>query len=626
MTSPPTLFETFNARSLEPHEVARTFVPPEHYTRLVRRCHTLLVGPRGSGKTTLLKMLQGAALEAWRRPEGTKFRESVDFTGVFIPADRSWSAQIDSVGEALSDEHRRLLGIATFTTHVLRAVVMAISYRVHPPDDPTLTPHRRVKLGRMDEAAFVRELADAWNASLAVPSLLSLQHTLTARLSSIQQIHSTERTRGPEGRNERLAQMSFLHLDFLAGVSVAAALFDSFDSHQGKWALLFDELELAPPWIRESLIGSLRSTDDRLIFKLSLSPFSADVNRLNEVLAPRPGQDFDPIPLWYANKEQGYAFCDKLFRSILRARGIRGTSPIDLLGRSEFETPVKEFQKTTTAYQPRSRLQKRFADLAAVDKTFRRYLAEHSIDLDRLHELGGDQRAAEIRKITGLVAVRYAFRAADSHTGQGGRPVRQERSRKNPTLYRGATALYAMVEGNPRWLIGIVSSILDAEQAKERPVDPAIQAHEVMRAANRFRAFLKTIPCPAIAGQSAHRGVLSVLDPIGQYFHDRVVTDTFNPDAPGTFTVDSTATADLLRALSDALNAGAIIYVPFGTEPVVLDSLRGKRFRIAYLLAAHYGLPLHLGRAVSLRTIFTSTGKPIRKHARASETQQRTLF
>ena len=82
------IFEAFNARSLEPHEVAQTFVPPEHYRKLTKKCHTLVVGPRGSGKTTLLKMLQGQALEAWTRYAAMEYRGSIDFTGVFVPADR----------------------------------------------------------------------------------------------------------------------------------------------------------------------------------------------------------------------------------------------------------------------------------------------------------------------------------------------------------------------------------------------------------------------------------------------------------------------------------------------------------------------------------------------------------
>jgi len=61
----------------------------------------------------------------------------------------------------------------------------------------------------------------------------------------------------------------------------------------------------------------------------------------------------------------------------------------------------------------------------------------------------------------------------------------------------------------------------------------------------------------------------------------------------------------VLASLGRALNAGAIVYVRDG-GPMILSSLktfRAKRFRISYLLAPLYGLPLRLGKAVALSTI-----------------------
>ena len=50
----------YNARSVPPAEVARSFVLPErHFLRLLSRNHSLILGPRGSGKTTLLNTFSG---------------------------------------------------------------------------------------------------------------------------------------------------------------------------------------------------------------------------------------------------------------------------------------------------------------------------------------------------------------------------------------------------------------------------------------------------------------------------------------------------------------------------------------------------------------------------------------
>jgi len=48
------------------------------------------------------------------------------------------------------------------------------------------------------------------------------------------------------------------------------------------------------------------------------------------------------------------------------------------------------------------------------------------------------------------------------------------------------------------------------------------------------------------------------------------------------------------------LNNGAIIYVPDKDGEPLVRSLRGKRFRLNYLLSAYYKLPLILNRSISL--------------------------
>jgi hypothetical protein len=111
------------------------------------------------------------------------------------------------------------------------------------------------------------------------------------------------------------------------------------------------------------------------------------------------------------------------------------------------------------------------------------------------------------------------------------------------------------------------------------------------------------MPGAVSSKQEAPRGVLSIIDQIGNYFYDAVVIQTFNSDPPGTFVVDSRVDDRLLESLGKALNAGAIVYVPDDDSHLVMSSLRGKRFRLSYLLAPNYGIPIRLGPPVSLKTI-----------------------
>jgi hypothetical protein len=67
--------------------------------------------------------------------------------------------------------------------------------------------------------------------------------------------------------------------------------------------------------------------------------------------------------------------------------------------------------------------------------------------------------------------------------------------------------------------------------------------------------------------------------------------------------VDANASEGVLAALGQALNSGAIVYVPDDESQLILTSLRGKRFRLSYLLAPVYGFPIRLGKAVALSAI-----------------------
>src|ERR1700682_4268400 len=220
-----TIFDSFNARSLEPWQVAETFVPSRHYELLAARRHSLIVGPRGSGKTTLLKMLQQLALESWQHGLAPSYRDRIDYTGVFIPTDLSWGAQIDSIGYGLLDlESHRVLSVAAFTTHVLRALVAAMLQRLGSDTPRLQVPHRRVVLDHDDAIELSRTIAASWHLSIAVPSLAGVKHALTQRLSDLRSLASIEAHRPPSNRAERLAE-AWLHLHFLQTGSMAAVVF-----------------------------------------------------------------------------------------------------------------------------------------------------------------------------------------------------------------------------------------------------------------------------------------------------------------------------------------------------------------------------------------------------------------
>lgn len=616
VSASPSIFDVFNARQLTPQEVAGSFVPPPHFSNLAKSTHTLIVGPRGSGKTTLLKMLHPAALEAWRHEQANAFRRQIKFTGVFVATDINWSEQVRSLGDGRldSDTHKQFVQ-AAFTTQILQSLVESMMHRAGRYGPAVVSEHRRARISERDENKIARELIGSWHIDRALPTFEGVKVALSRRLSQIRVMASQEAARGEVSRGDRIADTRFLHLDFLASSAVAVEVFNAKSRETGaRWALLFDELELAPQWIRSRLVRFLRSVDERFLFKISLSPYSVDLKReMEAVHSAGAKQDFEPIRLWYVNKEHGYPFCRQLLKGMLEAREIPDITPEQLFGTSAFATEREEWSDSGTAYRPDSSLGKQFKLLSDRDPSFRDYLKRREIDLRKMTNVDGTRRAADLRKARSIVALRSYFRGLGSELrlgrGQG------RRSRKVPTVYGGATSLFAMLEGNPRWFIGIVGDLLN--RGKTGAVPRPMQVRHVLDAADIFRAMLKTIPCGPI-GES-RRGLLSLLDPVGEYFAHATIDGPFDPDPPCSFIVDQDIADEELRALGMALNAGAIVYAPDEGEVGILESLRGKRFRLSYVLAPHYCIPLVLGRSMSLREILKRAGKQ-------SQRNEPTLF
>ncbi len=612
LASAPSVFESFNARSLDPTQVAQRFIPPRQFDELIIRNHSIVVGPRGSGKTTLLKMLQLPALASWKHQDADKFRTKIDFTGVFVAADISWGAQLTALGEArLSEDIRTLLGFSAFTTHMLAALVRAMKEAMTSAiaEVPSLS-RLYVNLDRGTIAALVRSLASNWELAPELPTVDALQTALQGRLLRIAQIANQLASSVGRELDPFAAETRFLYLDALSAVSFGIEQFNSrADQPYRKWALLFDELEIAPEAIRQALLKALRSTNSNLLFKLSLSPYHQDAGLLKTAVAAMPAQDYQPIELWYARKEQGFQFSRALVEAMIADAGCDRVTPEDIFGTASIGMREDASGLQPSAYRPGTDLHKRYKRLAIKDPSFAAYVNENGVDLDRMHELSSVERASIIRKVTSIVMVREAYRSEPQVIGSG---QRLGRSRKNANLYFGLDALLAIVEGNPRWLIGLVGPLIRRFKADDQPVPRAVQATAISTAANRFRALLRTIPfvpdgtSPFRQKQITSRGLLTLLDALGTRFRRHIIFDEFSPDPVLSFTVDANTSDGLLLALGRALNAGAIILVPDSGAEAIASSIRGKRFRLSYMLATSYDLPLLLGREGSLQRLLTN--------------------
>lgn len=582
---------SYNARTSTLREVARTFVPPEQYWSLMEPHHVLLVGPRGSGKTTMLRMLESPALELWRHDRASEVRRRVTYSGVFVPADRSWGAQVRQIERALGAETE--FGLAAFTLHALRALTTSALERTRPAALPEAA-HGRVSLSSREIEPLARDAAKLWLADGPVGSLEALRFALSDQIAALGKLARRAVRRGTNDAREALLGSKLLDLDF---ISAAVPFIERFNAivgqEDGVWAFLFDELEFLPISVRSEIYRALRGSDPRLLFKVSLAPHGDEAT--SDIKAGvASGHDFRLLTLTYAAKETGYGFSEALLERQMADRGVSGSAE-ELLGIGGFERDAETWGEQGHSYGRSSEAIAAFADLAARDRTFAEYLVHHGVDLADVDEMPSDRRAAVLRKVAPLVGIRNAVLARSG----------RRRSRKSLSeFYSGTHSLFAMVEGNPRWLKAVSSRLLAGYDGGS--ISRSSQARVLLEAAREYRAHLRSVEYPGSASLAGERSPLRVLEKLGRYFQGRVVGDPFDPDPPLTFVVDQEAADDLVITVRLLVGFGAIVHVPQGPADDATGDVRGERFRLAYLFAPLYQLPLRLGRPVNLSTIIES--------------------
>ena len=172
----------------------------------------------------------------------------------------------------------------------------------------------------------------------------------------------------------------------------------------------------------------------------------------------------------------------------------------------------------------------------------------------------------------------------------------------------------AVAEGNPRLVIGIMTQLLaevkhvgDGGQAKV--IGRESQAQVIEGVVRTYRSLLRTIGYAEDKSPKRNRGILQLLDRIGEAFYRGAILGDFQPEPALVFTIDNSVDESTKEAIGTALNAGAIVYVPIRDDDSVLSSLQGKQFRLNYLLAAHHRLPLILGNERALSSILAEVNE-----------------
>ncbi|WP_143546874.1 ORC-CDC6 family AAA ATPase [Rhodococcus sp. 06-235-1A] len=624
----PEHISAYNANKLSARDIAKTFVPSDAFWKIQQSGNSLLTGPRGSGKTTLLRMLQSEALEHWQHENADIARLNVQASGIFVGADRSWNAQLTMTSADIDQGLKTSISWGAFSCHIARSVVRAMSYRTSGPYDPEDIAHLRVSITDAQEETICIALTKIYELPVVCSTFQSVSSEFQSRLRSL----GILRRAFLAGRDRQIP--SWVDADPFADASSALEAFNSISGENDhKWNLLFDELELVPTSIVDELIGRLRGPEAVLSYKLSISPADHALRALEGRLAAVHGQDYDHVPLTSAFRQPNEKFTRDVISSILRMRQPPiATSLNRLLGASEMDNreylhaedanEISVKRSGSDPYAVGSQLWKRYVSLRDKDPSFASYLQSNEVDLEDLGKLSASARSSALRKIRNIVLVR------DEYRNDRGR----RRSRKTYKIYTGADSLLALPDGNPRMILALAKAILNQIDASSvgRKLTTAEQNRVIDDTLDRFLALIRVQPSSLVDGRAV--SLLDLLDAVGTNFSKRLVEEDFNADAPLGFIVDKATHPKIVELVELGVDTGSLIYVARDTAGKLSGSVLGSRFRLAHMLAPRYGLPMRLGRDVSLsgllpgRWTISSRGSGSRRPAEGNSASPQLRF
>lgn len=573
--------EHYNARGLTPETIADSFVSSRQFRLVAAMGNSVLVGPRGSGKTTLLKMLDPRALHRWKhRNDIDAGTELPDFVGVFVPIDTAWINSLNtSIAGSQHDEPPLFLRVYALST--MRALVDIMRWRLSEQSGEF-----GLKVSRHDlnESKLVELLSDAWFAGTRPRSLLDLRLHISKEILVLPTKWDEIRNREQQLANPLLA--------------VATAC-DAFNQLAGepdrKWALLCDELEIAPPPVQQMLFAGLRAVPQPLILKLAFTP-KQKVSSSKSGEQPLPANDYEVISLSYPTREEGSTeadreeFCRALWQSLVAEHAL----PDSLLNPFKvIEGPAKHKSGVRKHFSDRyldDSFGRIFRELAAKDSSFLKYLTTKHINYEHLDDNDQLKKDSVIRKVRPIVEVRNFNLKADADD----RLVRV--SRRAPTLYCGARRVFAVSEGHPRWLKYTLTAMLSRAKSGSEHISVAIQNREILNAVQRIDARIKALPAKSSSTEE-------FIATVGAFFSEQVLGPSFRPDPSLSFIVDTGVPEDMMYCVEQALYVGALVPLQSDVFKLFTDGLSGRRFRLSNWLAPMFDLPLMTGKATNLSTI-----------------------
>lgn len=600
--------DTFNARFLDYSRVGATYVPTPYLNEVVIAEHTAILGPRGSGKTTLLKMLTTSAIRFWRLNRPDDFLDALSFLSVYVPASITWSAEYR--GYSLGDGDKvacDLISVSLFRHSVLIALLETISEaRDHRLSEDASLSKFYLNAHGDNETLIARALSRVWNIDPSAGTIQGLRDSISARIRLLQKL-SVELPIIGHTPSDLIRDHSFISAHFIDDASQFIDQLKSIFAFDLKVCLCFDELEIAPEPVARSILKAPRSIDQRLLIKFSAAPYVSSAQSQSTPGSPSELNDFRLVFLSSFSAAKVRPFSAALFRSLCEARGIKA-GPEDILGLSfldDYEAVESSDLGPKTRYGASGSRQQKYKSLYKRDPSFRVYADEKDLDVADLSSGTEKRRAAAVRKVLWPVLVREEFLFTQESPGSQRRRLRSKDLVSD--IYTGSGSIFALCEGNPRWLIGLLDPIVERVIETGFDSQRSHQKQLIAKMISSYFALLSTVPSKEHAGRI--ESLVDLVDRVGTYFKESILGEKFNPDPVLSFVVDEGTQPNIRDLIGRGINMGAFVTTQDTQSSVTysVGEIRGLKIRLTNMLAPHFRIPLTGGRTVNLSTILVRT-------------------
>jgi len=236
-------------------------------------------------------------------------------------------------------------------------------------------------------------------------------------------------------------------------------------------------------------------------------------------------------------------------------------------------------------------LSKDFKELARKDKSFLKYLNEREIDVLKLDKYTEKDKRPTIRKIEYIVFIRNQYFNNKMKL----------KSLKSPLdYYANFSNLAKSLEYNPRMLIATINVLLSTLNDNSKK----IKLHNQISAIKTSKETLKSLLNTIAISYSNSKTVSEFIHSIGEHFEEGIKGINFNAEPAGSFKTNKKISPKLREAIGLALNAGALIRVFNEDAEKSISIIENSRFRLSYIFAHRYALPLQLMKAIPISAIF----------------------